>query len=75
MGDFSKNPDKPFEVPVPNKIKKRIAMHETKRDSFIPRLESSIRLKKILQSPPKPVVKERGSMWSRFTNGITKFLK
>ena len=28
MGDYRKNPKTPFEIRVPNKIRKRIAMHE-----------------------------------------------
>lgn len=32
MGDYKKNPETPFEIRVPNKIRKRIAMHE-KADS------------------------------------------
>lgn len=34
MGDFKDNPKKPYEVKVPNKIRKRIFMHE--RDEVEP---------------------------------------
>ena len=70
MGDFRKNPKKPFEVPVPNKIRKRIVMHE----KSTPKLNMpKLKWRKIV-GPTTPVVKKRGSMWSRFTNRIKKFL-
>ena len=74
MGDFGKNPKKPFEVKVPNKIRKRIAMHQ-KESSFLDRLEFVTKLRKVLGASPTPVVKKRGSLWSRFTNRVKKFLK
>ena len=70
MGDFKKNPKAPFVVQVPNKIRKRIAMHETKRDSFFRRLKTTSPLRKILSLPSKPVAKKRGSLWSRFTSRV-----
>lgn len=73
MGDFKKNPKEPFEIRVPNKIRKRIVMHG-KESSFLDRLESVTKLRKVLRSPPTPVVKKRGSLWSRFTNRVKKFL-
>ena len=67
MGDFKINPKKPFEVPVPNKIRKRIAMHERAEVSHQREIKSE--LEKILPSPPSPVpiIRKRGSRWSRFT--------
>ena len=81
MGDFKKNPKKPFEVRVPNKIRKRIAMHE-KEDSFLTLLRANAveraslfsRTVDVL-SREKSVAPKRGSMWSRFTNRIKKFLR
>lgn len=67
MGGFKKNPDRPFEVSVPNKIRKRIAMHE-KHDPE-PNIISP--LIKLFRPPEMP---KRGSMWSRFTSRIKKFL-
>ena len=62
MGDFKKNPEKPFEIRIPNKIRKRIAMHERKIAW--------------LEKPYRPVVAQRrGSMWSRFAGRVKKFLK
>ena len=74
MGDFSKNPKAPFVVPVPNKIRKRIAMHETKRESFFRRLKSTTPLRKILL-PKTPAPKKHGSLWSRFTNRVANILQ
>lgn len=74
MGNYSKNPEEPFVVKVPNKIRKRIAMHYTE-DSFLKKLESATLLRKILALPVGPVVQKKGSMWSRFANGIKKFWK
>ena len=71
MGDFKKNPKAPFVVQVPNKIRKRIAMHETKRESFFRRLKPVTA--KILSLSSKPVAKRRGSLWSRFTRGVANF--
>lgn len=67
MGDFKKNPKKPFEVRVPNKIRKRIAMHQ-KDDTGLGRMES-------LLMPLVVAAKLKGSMWSRFTDRIKKFLR
>ncbi len=58
----------PVEVKVPNKIRKRIAMHE-KEDagvSFIERL-----------MPPRTAAmkKKRGSMWSRFKDRLNTIIK
>ena len=75
MGDFSKNPKAPFVVQVPNKIRKRIAMHETKRESFFRRLKAATPLRKILSLPSKPVAKKRGSLWSRFTSRVASILQ
>ena len=69
MGDFCKNPKQPYEVRVPNKIRKRIAMHETKRESFFRRWKDSIPLSKVL------LPKKRGSLWSRFTNRVANILQ
>ena len=74
MGDFSMNPKTPFEVRVPNKIRKRIAMHE-KRGSFLRRLESATPLRKILSLSSKPVAKKRGSLWSRVTSRVANILQ
>ena len=75
LGDFSKNPKTPFVVQVPNKIRKRIAMHETKKESFLRRLASTTRLRKILSLSSKPIAKKRGSLWSRFTSKIANILQ
>lgn len=67
MGDFRKNPRKPFEVAVPNKIRKRIAMHEKETVELTP-----------LQSLIMPLIvaaKQRGSLWSRFTGGVKNILR
>ena len=61
MGNFKDNPKDPFEVKVPEKIRKRIAMYEREvawlKKTYLP-----------------PIAQIRGSMWSRFTNRIKKFL-
>ena len=75
MGDYRKNPKQPYEVRVPNKIRERIAMHETKRESFFRRLKSTTPLRKILALPSKPVAKKRGSLWSRFTSKVANILQ
>ena len=36
MGDYKKNPKVPFEIWVPNKIRKRIAMHEKDKKPVSP---------------------------------------
>jgi hypothetical protein len=67
MGDFKKNPKKPFEVRVPNKIRKRIAMHQ-KDDTGLGKVGS-------LLMPLVVAAKMKGSLWSRFTNRVKKFLR
>lgn len=81
MGDFNKNPKKPFEVSVPNKIRKRIAMHEIPRPFKVDITKSLVAgtFDKITDSleaisSKSTIPKKRGSMWSRFTNRIKKFL-
>ena len=32
MGDYKKNPKQPYQIKVPNKIRKRIAMHKNGKD-------------------------------------------
>ena len=78
MGDFRKNPKAPFVVQVPNKIRKRITMHETKKESFLRRWKAATpwdEVKKILGLPSKPVAKKRGSLWSRFTSRVASILQ
>ena len=58
------NPKKPYEVKVPNKIRKRIFMHE--RDEVEPGVVTPMSL-----TP----VKSRGSMWSRFVDKVKGLLK
>lgn len=67
MGNFKHNPKKPFEVKVPNKIRKRITMHQ-KDDAGLGKLES-------LLMPLVVASHLRGSLWSRFTDRIKRFLK
>ena len=78
MGDFNKNPKRPFEIRVPNKIRKRIAMHETKDSQLWKFIRSTIRVSgggnKIYHSPT-PAPKIRGSLWSRFTSGVANILQ
>lgn len=74
MGDYKKNPKVPFEIQVPNKIRKRIAMHET-GSAFLERSESTTLMKKILSLPSKQAVKKRGSLWSRFTSRVANILQ
>ena len=74
MGNFKDNPKAPFVVQIPNKIRKRIAMHETERESFFRRLKSTTPLRKILSLSSKPVTKKRGSLWSRFTSRVANIL-
>ena len=64
MGDFKNNPRKPFEVRVPNKIRKRIAMHE-KENTGLSKIESLL-----MPALVGLTHKRRGSMWSRFTAGV-----
>ena len=70
MGDFKKNPKAPFVVPVPNKIRKRIAMHEKHKPESI--IVSPLR--RLLSLSPKPTDKKRGSLWSRFTSRVANIL-
>ena len=74
MGDYRKNPKTPFEVRVPNKIRKRIAMHE-KHGSFLRRLEATTSLKRILSLSSTPTTPKRGSLWSRFAGGVAKMFQ
>ena len=71
MGDFKKNPAVPFEIWVPNKIRKRIAMHEKKGSA----VWGLIRRTLASPIPETPAPKVRGSLWSRFTNRVKKFLR
>ena len=73
MGNFKDNPKTPYEVRVPNKIRKRIAMHETKRDAWYRRLKPVTA--KILSLSSKSVAKKRGSLWSRFTSRVANILQ
>jgi len=66
MGDFKDNPKEPFEIKVPNKIRKRIAMHEKSKPKPLVR-----KIKPIQTEQPK----KRGSMWSRFVNKVKNFLE
>lgn len=74
MGDFKKNPKRPIEVEVPNKIRKRIAMHY-EEDSLPKRLEAISSVRKALALPAVLAAQKRGSLWSRFTRGIKNFLQ
>jgi len=62
MGNFKDNPKEPFEVKVPEKIRKRIAMHEREvawlKKTYFP-----------------PVTRIQDSIWSRFIDRIKKLLK
>ena len=64
MGDFKNNPKKPFVVRVPNKIRKRIKMHE--KDSIELGAFESI----LMPSLVTTTIKKSGSLWSRFTGGM-----
>lgn len=77
MGNFKDNPRKPFEVRVPNKIRKKIDMHESDASAFrrVEFTKSLTRLEKIAALPPVPVVKKRGSLWSRFSSGVKNFMQ
>ena len=77
MGDYKKNPRQPFEIQVPNKIRKKIAMHETDTAATTRRefTKTLTRLEKIAALPTVPVAKKRGSLWSRFSGGVKNFLK
>jgi len=67
MGKFKDNPAKPFEVSVPNKIRKRIAMHEKdKPEQRIIHLSNKRNVEAMLETAKRM----RGSMWSRFTSKV-----
>jgi hypothetical protein len=76
MGDYKKNPAVPFEIWVPNKIRKRIALHE-KADSKLWKFirgsltQTPLRTAASLETPTEKV---RGSMWSRFTSRVANIL-
>ena len=72
MADFSKNPKKPFEVRVPNKIRTRIAMHEKTKDVSIVKSVARAILPPLMGDIPK---KKRGSMWSRFTSKVANIFQ
>ncbi len=74
MSDFKKNPDVPFEIWVPNKIRKRIAMHETE-DSKVWKLIRSLTAPSKVLLPKTSASKVRGSLWSRFTSRVAKALQ
>lgn len=79
MGDFKKNPKVPFEVPIPNKIRKRIAMHERSKPEPIltwglPKCSAIKKALAVHKKETKPKQK-RGSMWSRFINRIANILQ
>ena len=78
MGDYKKNPKVPFEIWVPNKIRKRIAMHE-KEGSAVWKLIQSLTAPptplRALASLETPAPKIRGSMWSRFTSRVANILQ
>ena len=69
MGNYKNNPKEPFVVAIPNKIRKRFAMHYT-IGSFLKRCDTSTTLRKLLALPLKSAAKKKGSMWSRFKNFI-----
>ena len=71
MGNFKKNPEQPFEVKVPNKIRKRIAMYE--KHSPVPNIIEPLiaTASSRFANAFKPTTKKiRGSMWSRFTGWV-----
>lgn len=75
MGDYKKNPKRPYEVLIPNKIRTRLAMHYT-IDSPVERMKAATsKLRKALALAKKPVAQKKGSLWSRFTNGVKNFLQ
>ena len=78
MGDFKKNLKKPFGVSVPNKIRKRIAMHREFEFKIPNIIKERIAIHEKMDSLLMPLVvasHQRGSMWTRFTNRVKKFLK
>jgi hypothetical protein len=76
MGDYKKNPKVPFEVRVPNKIRKRIAMHETKSSLKLTwGLPKCSAIKKALAVHKKETKQKRGSLWSRFISKVANILQ
>ena len=73
MGDFRKNPKTPFEVWVPNKIRKRIAMHEKEDKTVLEKIVASplLTIAKAIAKPKK----SRGSLWSRFTSKVASIFQ
>lgn len=69
MGSFKNNPRRPVEVCVPNKIRKRIAMHE-KDPAGLGLIEAMV-----MPALVATTVKKGGSMWSRFTGGLINLLR
>jgi len=69
MGWYKDNPKKPYIVKIPNKIRKRITMHE-RDDEGLGLIESG--LMPLLVGTH---LKRRGSMWSRFTGGLRNLLR
>ena len=69
MGSFKNNPKRPTEVRVPNKIRKRIAMHEKDTDGL--GLIEAMAMPALVAT----VIKKGGSMWSRFTGGLVNLLR
>ncbi len=65
MGNFKDNPKKPFVVRIPNKIRKRIIMHEKEDIGFLGALE-----RMLMPVLVATTLKKRGSLWSRFTRGL-----
>ena len=75
MSDYKKNPEVPFEIWVPNKIRKRIAMHEKEGSKVWKFIRPSLAPLRALASLETPALKVRGSMWSRFTGGLRNLLR
>ena len=73
MGDFKKNPKAPFVIQVPNKIRKRIAMHEKAEVSRQREVKSP--MERLLSLSSKPVAKKHGSLWSRFISRVARILQ
>lgn len=69
MGSFKNNPRRPVEVCVPNKNRKRIAMHEKDTDG-LGLIEATM-----MPALVATTVKRRGSMWSRFIGGLINLLR
>lgn len=73
MGNFNKDPKKPFEIRVPNKIRKRIAMHVRDKPELLVSVPKLIDKAKSLLFPKETAPSKRDSMWSRFTKGVANF--